>query len=500
MRGLFPIAFLLCYCGFLFFWGLGDRDLLSSHEARAAQNGQMIVSDGCWGLPQLFDRHIELQKPPMYYWLVALFGHLLGGEVGAWAVRLPAAFSALGCVLFVYYLGKKCHRRGAGFLAALVLASCLHFTWLARVGRIDMPLSLAVTLACGGFFLGMQIKSKSNHWFLLGYVSVAFGILLKGPIAVIFVCGIMAAYALIAKRWPGKEGPRPNLYLLGFSLWWGLPLTILLAAPWFIWANFETNNQIWEVFFCYHNFERGLGGSETLASHPFWFYLPRVLFDLLPWSLAIPAAGWFFFRRVGWREDPLARFGIIWFLLVFGVLSCMSFKRADYLLPAYPGAALFLGCMGERFLQSRRNFINTPLPFQWGRFGIILGCITACYAIGWGVVNCWVVPRQEQDWPYDRLARDIRARTDMPIIFFRAESHVLAFHVGRPLDTILEWENLEVWANQTKPVYFVMPPDCARDWRSHLTKGRLAEVFRTSDHAWGKRERPLVVMRSCPLE
>ncbi len=86
----------------------------------------------------------------------------------------------------------------------------------------------------------------------------------------------------------------------------------------------------------------------------------------------------------------------------------------------------------------------------------------------------------------------------MPVIFFRAESHLLAFHVGRPLDTILEWENLDIWASRSFPVYFIMPPDCARDWSHHLTHGRLEEVFRTSDHSWGKRDRPLVVMRSCP--
>ena len=235
-----------------------------------------------------------------------------------------------------------------------------------------------------------------------------------------------------------------------------------------------------------------------MASHPSWFYVPRVIFDMLPWSLALPAAGWFFIRRSLWRSDPLACFGAIWFMYVFGILSCMSFKRADYLLPAYPGAALFLGCVAERFWQARSKYISDSFPFARGRFGILLSAIMASYAIGWSVVNGWVVPRQEGNWPYYQLARDIRAHTDMPVIFFRAESHVLAFHVGRPLDTILEWENLEVWANQQRPVYFVMPPDCANEWSHHLSKGRLEEVIRTSDQPWGKRERPLVVMRSCP--
>src|SRR5438094_8663458 len=54
----------------LIFYRLADRDLWSSHEARAAQDAQTILDDSL-GLPRLFDGRLELQKPPLYYWLVA---------------------------------------------------------------------------------------------------------------------------------------------------------------------------------------------------------------------------------------------------------------------------------------------------------------------------------------------------------------------------------------------------------------------------------------------
>src|SRR6185312_14187417 len=73
--------------------------------------------------------------------------------------------------------------------------------------------------------------------------------------------------------------------------------------------------------------------------------------DFLPWSpLFLVAIGWMY-RRGYWRLDADARFGLTWFLTVLLILSCARFKRADYLLPAYPGAAIFLGCMGERWLR-----------------------------------------------------------------------------------------------------------------------------------------------------
>src|SRR5262249_49090800 len=67
--------------GFLFFFQLGTRDLVSSHEARAAQNAQRMLDTGEWGLPTLFDGQADLQKPPGFYWLVAAVGWLNSGHV-----------------------------------------------------------------------------------------------------------------------------------------------------------------------------------------------------------------------------------------------------------------------------------------------------------------------------------------------------------------------------------------------------------------------------------
>jgi 4-amino-4-deoxy-L-arabinose transferase-like glycosyltransferase len=485
-----PIArqrlLLLLATSVLFVYGLGDRDLISSHEARAAQNAQMVLTDGHWLLPRLFDGQLELQKPPLYYWLVALCGWA-GSGVGAWAVRLPAALSAVGCVLFVHHVGCRVGRPRAGLFAALILATCLHFTWMARVGRIDMPLTLMLTVALGSFHLGRS-AGASRGWFLLGYTALGFGVLLKGPIALVLPALVgMGQWVASRRARPGgvvaslHGGDQPRRSLIE-SLWWGVPLILLIAGPWFVWANLETHGRLWDVFFWYHNVERGLGGSETLKAHPWWFYGPSCLIDLLPWSLALPLAGWAWLRRPDLRADPEARLGACWFLAVLAFLSCMSFKRADYLLPAYPGFALLLGFIAERLGIRQRVF----------------GVVAVGAIVGWGWYDTWIVPRQEGDWPHQRIAEEIRARTDRPVVFFRAESHVLAFHVQPPLTTILEWENLAWWVDRPFPVYIVMPEEEARDWPQHLLPGRLVEVLRTRDRVPHRREHRVVVLRSMP--
>ncbi len=479
---------LLLLCGLLFFHRLADRDLWSSHEGRAAQDAQSILDDGAWGLPRLFDRQIELQKPPLYYWLVAALGWARGGTVDAWAVRLPAALAALGTVVLVCLLGQWRGRPVAGFVAAVILATAHHFTWLARVGRIDMPLTLATTTALVAFYQAQE--RRRVPWLLIAYLAVAVGILLKGPIGLLLPGAVIGVYLLAQKRLPPPWQARHWLGLVHeLGLWWGLPLTVALAVPWYVWAGAQTNGRLFQVFFWHHNIERGLGGPDGWAAHPWWFYGPRLSFDLLPWTALLPVAAWWYFRRAGGRTDGEARFGLIWLGTMVVLLSCAGFKRSDYLLPAYPGAALFLGCVAERWYQSARH------P---GRLAAGFGLTVAGCVVGWGVYLYHVLPSGEPALEYRRFAAAIRAQAPapQPIIFFRVESHPLAFHLGRPIDTIKEWENIDTWAGRPGTYYIVMTPECARDWPRHLTSGRLEAVLSNSDLAGLPHKQPLVLLRT----
>src|SRR4051812_36577854 len=148
------ILLLLCLY-LLFFHRLAERDLWSSHEARAGMDARSILEDGR-PLPRLFDDQLELQKPPLYYWLVALTGWLRGGVVDAWSIRLPATLAGLGCLGVLVLLGWQRGRGAMGLLAAAGLATVAHFTWVARIGRIDIPLTLTISSAIVSFYLALR--------------------------------------------------------------------------------------------------------------------------------------------------------------------------------------------------------------------------------------------------------------------------------------------------------------------------------------------------------
>jgi 4-amino-4-deoxy-L-arabinose transferase-like glycosyltransferase len=490
-------VFLLLLCGILFFYHLGDRDLWNSHEGRAAQNAQTILESGDWLMPRLFDGRIEMQKPPLYYWLIAGVARLKGTPADAWEVRFPAALCASMCVLGLFAWGRRQGRPFAGFVAAVVLATAVHFTWLARVGRIDMPLTLAIGFALLGYF-----RCGSHHKFrlFLCYVAIALGILLKGPIALVLPAVVVCAHLAVEKELPLPWHVRRwGALVHRLGLWWGLPLVAVLALPWFLWANAATNGEWFHEFFWRHNVERGFGGDDPEGhwNHPWWLYGPMFVWDFLPWSILLPFASWRFFSATRWRNDAEGRFGLIWLVTVILVLSCMRFKRSDYLLPAYPGAAIFLGCVAERWFKE----LSERLPkfqlicFRFGFGMIVLGCM-----VGWWVNVDWVMPKMEPSREYRAFAGRIRDVASPPsrVCFFRTESFALAFHVGQPIDLFVEWEKLDSLAGRPDPTYVVMPAKVAQEWRQHLKSGWLEEVALNSPADGPPHEKPLILFRTRP--
>jgi hypothetical protein len=272
----------------------------------------------------------------------------------------------------------------------------------------------------------------------------------------------------------------------------GVFVVMAIAFPWFVWANVATGGEFLRVFFWHHNVERFTGSSATLASHPWWHYVPRFSADFLPWT---PLFALLFIRSVrsgGWREDPLLRFGLIWFVSMLLLLSSAKFKRADYLLPLFPGAALVLGCAAESWLNSRTD----PRTIRFAKWSF--GVVVALVLIGWQVMSFAVEPADQAGEEKATFAAAIREQAPPPhtILLFRAESHLLAFRLGRPLHTLVEWKELNDTLAEPGPHFVVMPPDYVYPAQQIVTSRRLIVVARLEDFTTDKPPRPLVFLRT----
>lgn len=463
----------------LFFFQLGARDLVSSHEARAAQNAQRMLDSGEWGLPTLFDGQRDLQKPPGFYWLAAVAGKLTGGHVSPFAARLPSAVASVLAVLLVCQLLRREGFAVGALVAAVALATANHFVAIGRTARIDVPLTLAVSVALVSFYRGCVVLPQGRSWFLLSAVAAGFAVLLKGPVGLALIGCVAVAFLAVE---------RIRLPLSAAAL--GTAVTVLVTAPWFVWANDATGGEFVRVFFWHHNVARFTGEADSLASHPWWYYGPRFALAFLPWSLLVPLVVWAV-RAGVWKEDRVFRFGVVWAVVVVAVLSAAKFKRADYLLPAFPGAAIALGCAAERWLASRQRAKSVA----WAKvgFGLLAVGALAVWPVMWFVVEPKEAARQEKR-PFAAAIRE-HAPAPQPILLFRAESHLLAYHLGSPLHTLVEWGELKDVLSDRGPHTVVMPPEYVAD-AERITGRRLVPVAALADHTTVSPPRPLVCLRT----
>ena len=466
---------------FLFLFHLGHRELVSSHEARAAQNAQRMLDTGDFGLPVLFDGQTDLQKPPGFYWLISLAGAANGGVVNEWVTRLPAALAGLLTAGMVFAFLRREGRATAAVVAAVALATATHFTAISRTARIDVPLTCAITASLLAFWRG--------H-FTLSSVAAAGAVMLKGPVALALL-GPVAVVLLVVERLSEPERQRgstpPSLALGLRPAFVGILVVAGLALPWFVWANHTTGGEFFRVFFLHHNVARFAGTSETLASHPWWYYAPRFAIDFLPWTPALAYLVVWGVRHT--RDDRLFRFGVVWCGVMVAVLSAAKFKRADYLLPAFPGAAIALGCAAESWLVEHPHWVRRA---KWA-----FGLTVAAVVVGWLVMIFVVEPREEARQAKRAFAALIRSHAPAPatVLLFRTESHLLAFHLGRPVHTLVEWGELNDRLAEPGPHFVVTPPEFAAEAAAILPHHPLEVVAALGEHTRAAPPRPLVFLR-----
>ena len=91
----------------------------------------------------------------------------------------------------------------------------------------------------------------------------------------------------------------------------------------------------------------------------------------------------------------------------------------------------------------------------------------------------------------------IRSHAPAPalILLFRTESHLLAFHLGRPVHTLVEWGELNDLLAEPGPHFVVTPPEYAAEAAQVLPHHKLDVVARLDEHTRAAPPRPLVFLR-----
>ena len=356
------VVALLLAAAVVFALPVGRRPLFNQDEVRYAMLAREVVDHSRWILPHVRGE-VYLNKPPLFFWAVALVS-LPTGAVTDTTAPLVSVVSALAGLLGVLAVGRRLWGFSAGFAAALILATAPFYFFMAHQVLTDMMLTAWLTWALYSYLRATAPGGGAGA--LLGfYFCVAGALGSKGPVALL---GLVAAVAATLAT-DGRAGLR------ALRLPAGIGLIGLTTVPWLLPYIFQTEKSYARSVLVtdYLAWYLRSGGDSRLVA------LGNSLGGFLPWTLfLIPAVWW-------WRVAPDRgrRRLLAWGGVFVGAVAISGAQRSRYLLPVLPVLALLVA----EFL------VRAPAELgARGRRALVAGAVVLAAGTALGVVVLMLVP------------------------------------------------------------------------------------------------------------
>ena len=340
-----------------FFVNLGGATIWDANEAYYVETPREMLESGDYINPS-FNYEPRFNKPVLSYWLVAGLYHLFGVSVAT--ERLAIVGAAMVMIIVAFVLGRAASgATDGGLLAALGLALGPRFFMFSRRILIDVANSAALSAILACFVLAELYPAQRRRFLYLMYVAAGIGFLLKGPVAV--VLPVMAFVVYFAVQ---RELHR----LREMMLVRGAIIVLLIAAPWYVALYAQHGWTYITAFFLGENVDRYLAPVGPNDARGYLFYLPVLLTDSFPWSLAaIGAAVATWIHRGQRRVDPIWRVRtllLLWCAAIVVFFSLSRSKQDLYIFPVAPAVAALGGAFVLELLNggagsTRRWFIGT---------------------------------------------------------------------------------------------------------------------------------------------
>ncbi len=479
-----------------YFTRLGASSLWDSNEAFYAETPREMIESGDYINPS-FNYQPRFNKPPLCYWIVALFYKIFGASEAV--ERLTIALAAMIMIATAFALGRELFSVQAGLLAAIGLAIAPRFLMFSRRIMIDVYLAMFMSVALLFFVLAENRPQKRRLYLALMYASVGLGIMTKGPVAAVLPAASFVIYLAINHRlraW--REMMLPA----------GLLIIACIVLPWYVAVHAEHGWSYIETFILKDNLSR--------FTEPVWgprrslfFYIPVLLGDMFPWSLFLIPFIWQAARdRINPENENTQKKDNRWMLLLIWVAVIVIFyslsrnKEDLYILPIYPAVAALVGGLLARFIASNQLaavrwtavtlgavialagagvlylFGPSSEPYRFDgasavgvvavmgglativaamikqRFAAIIASALALIALNW-IFVLWTLPGFERFKPVRPFSQIIasRAGADSLVGYYRIASPSMVFYLRRQVFEYYRQEELEQALVSGKEVY-----------------------------------------------
>lgn len=424
-------------------WLAAVLPLTDNTEARYAEIARKMVETANWITPQFSYNVPFWGKPPLAFWLSAagiqLFGpNELAARGGILLVSIGVA------VLFYVWLRRQFDSVVASYATLMLCSSALYFISAGAV-MTDMVLNAAVTLSLIGFW--MRIGRRNWYWEAALYLGMGFGLLAKGPIALIFIlCPIFlwaTATRSLSKIW--RE----------FAWIRGGVVAALIAAPWYVFAELRTPGFL-EYFILGEHVKRFLvsGWTGDLYGHAhsapigmIWLYF---LLAVSPWTLVLPLIAYKYKDNVvqNWKDNKT----IVLFCIYWAICPLLLFTFAHnilwtYSLPGIPGAVAAMAILTKGVMANTKEKILKTANLIVASIVIVISIfITSIISISEKYSQRNVIAKINQSCPDNKCG----------IYYWNKRLNSAEFYSVGKSKTISKQEQIENILNNNKKDFFVV--------------------------------------------
>jgi 4-amino-4-deoxy-L-arabinose transferase-like glycosyltransferase len=366
-----PVITLITLGLTLYFRIAGPSNIYDKDQSKTIAYTADIVRNGRWALP--YDMIMQpATKPPLYNWISAV----ISGPLDLWtelALKLPAMLAGIAIVGLIVLIGERMLQRagamneppdpsraaGLGWLAAIIWLASWSASELIYLARPDMLLTALLIGAwvCGTVALETDDPRRRRPVQIGFWLCVTGAILTKGPPALLAFVYVGIASKLIYGSWR-------TLGRIGWG--WGLPLCFGIVLLWAFFAYRQEPEYFGEGLLMREGINRIFGGGPERIVPKSFKVVPRwFLRDFWPWGY-IALAAVFFVKPTRWPRHPLAP-AALWATIIVLSMAVSKGKRADYLAPAYPAAAILAA-----FVIARVNGWRPWLPIGASLAAVVL--------------------------------------------------------------------------------------------------------------------------------
>lgn len=308
-------------------------------------------------------------KPPLFFQAGGVSCLLFGKS--AFAVRFPSFVCSLLTVWFVYWFVRRAGNRKTAWTAVLLCYLNPMFYVFSGLCLTDMMLTTCIVggvAAYAGFSL--ETRRQSSKWCsILFFASLAIGMLVKGPVAIVSIGLPVLMFVAITGKW---NKLRNHAWIRG-SL-----VLAALALPWYVmmcrinpdFLHYFLYNENFARFFLKDYGDKFGSGHDSFRGVAFFIALVANLPALLPLLMLALSSR---LRLQGTQKKTMELMALIAALALTAFWCPTNRVPFSYLLPTIPFFAIFaaLKIAESEYLNEERM---TRLSF---RVSLVLGTITA---------------------------------------------------------------------------------------------------------------------------